>query len=428
MPRSLRSASCCLEDRSTTHVTEHLHSQGSELKEPFGRDLTIVGGCGRVGLPLGIAFADTGLSTTLLDIDEEAVGTVNRGHLPFMEPGAAEVLARVVGSGLLGATTDPAAVADAEIVVVALGLPGDLDPQAEPASLIEAMAGWRHHLRDGQLLILRSTVLPGVTALIEEEISSARVDVEVAFCPERIAEGRAMVELNELPQIVASRSESGAARSARLFKRLTPTTVRLTPEEAELAKLFTNTWRYLKFAAANELFMIANDRGIDYDRVRCSLAIDYPRAADMPPAGFSSGPCLHKDATRLACFSGMSAMAEAATAVNEGLPGYVVARLAERHDLSSMTIGILGMAFKAESDDVRNSLSYDLKRILEGCAQSVLTTDPYVMADPQLEPLEYVLEASDLVIIAAPHRQYALFDASIPVVDIWNLRGKGALI
>ncbi len=219
--------------------------------------------------------------------------------------------------------------------------------------------------RDGQILILRSTVYPGVTALVEKIIADLGLQIDVAFCPERIAEGKAMTELFELPQIVSSRTQRGMDRASALFRRLSDSPVPLTPEEAELAKLFTNVWRYIKFAAANQLYMMANDRGLDFERIRQGLILDYPRAADMPGAGFAAGPCLFKDTLQLAAYNNNNfALGQMAMSINEGLPLYLVHRLEQRFDLSSMTVGILGMAFKGGSDDIRSSLSYKLKRIL----------------------------------------------------------------
>ena len=186
--------------------------------------------------------------------------------------------------------------------------------------------------------------------------------VDVAFCPERIAEGRAMEELFSLPQIVAGHDPRARDRAAALFGRLTDRIVELEPDEAELAKLFTNTWRYLKFAAANQFYMMANDHGLDFARIRDAVVADYPRAADLPGAGFAAGPCLFKDTMQLAAFSNNSfVLGHSAMLVNEGLPLYVVSQLEKRLDLASDTVGILGMAFKGESDDIRSSLSYKLE-------------------------------------------------------------------
>jgi UDP-N-acetyl-D-mannosaminuronic acid dehydrogenase len=285
------------------------------------------------------------------------------------------------------------------------------------------------HFRDGQTLVLRSTVYPGVTRRVEQLVERLGRDMDVAFCPERIAEGRAMTELFELPQIVSARTPSARKRVEELFRVLTDKIVHLEPEEAELAKLFTNTWRYIKFATANQLYMIANDFDLDFERIRSALAEDYPRAADLPRAGFAAGPCLFKDTMQLAAFNDNNFMlGHAAMLVNEGLPLYVVSRLETRHDLARSTVGILGMAFKAESDDVRSSLSYKLKRILEFKAARVLCTDPYVRTDDDLVPLEEVLDAADVVIIGAPHHQYDSIRTSGEIVDVWGLTGSGVRV
>ncbi|MDP8927607.1 MAG: nucleotide sugar dehydrogenase [Actinomycetota bacterium] len=395
----------------------------------FPTDVVIIGGCGHVGLPLGIALADRGLTTVLFDVDPDSVATVNAGELPFAERHAAEPLQRAVKAGRLAATADPAAVGQAEHVVVVIGTPVDEHLNPDPNAIPAALGQCCSYLRDGQILILRSTVYPGVTALVERMLTRLGLDVDVAFCPERIAEGQAMIELFELPQIVAGRTEQGFKRAAELFRYLNDRIVRLEPEEAELAKLFTNVWRYIKFATANQLYMMANDFGLDFERIRVALTQDYPRAADVPRAGFAAGPCLLKDTMQLAAFNDNNfALGHTAMLVNEGLPLYVVTRLEQRFDLASMTVGILGMAFKAGSDDTRASLSYKLKRILRFKAGAVLTTDPYVTTDPELVPVEEVLRGADLLIVGAPHPEYRELDTDLPVADIWNLLGGGVRV
>jgi UDP-N-acetyl-D-mannosaminuronic acid dehydrogenase len=276
---------------------------------------------------------------------------------------------------------------------------------------------------------LRSTVYPGVTAMVERLVERLGLDVDVVFCPERIAEGKAMVELRELPQIVASRSDRGRERATKLFRSLCDEVVYLEPEEAELAKLFTNTWRYIKFATANQLYMMANDFGLDYERIRSAVTHNYPRAADLPGAGFAAGPCLFKDTMQLAAFNNNNFhLGQAAVSINEGLPLYVVAQLEQHHDLSTMTVGILGMSFKAESDDTRSSLSYKLKRILRFKAARVLTTDPFVHDDPDLVPLADVVRDADLLVVGTPHSEYRAIRTDTPVVDISNLLERGVRV
>jgi UDP-N-acetyl-D-mannosaminuronic acid dehydrogenase len=299
------------------------------------------------------------------------------------------------------------------------------DPQAIPRAIREV----GEYFRDGQLLVLRSTVYPGVTSLVERAVEKLGYDIDVAFCPERIAEGRAMTELFSLPQLVAGRTQSAHDRAAALFGTLTDKIVPVTPEEAELAKLFTNTWRYIKFATANQFYILANDAGLDFNRIRDALMLDYPRAADLPMSGFAAGPCLFKDAMQLAAFSNNNfPLGHAAMLVNEGLPLYLVSRLAEKYDLAHMTVGILGMAFKGGSDDTRSSLSYKLRRMLLVKAAGVLCTDPYVRDDVRLVQLDEVLEGADLLLIGAPHQCYADLSTELPVIDVWNLRGDGVRV
>ncbi len=395
----------------------------------FEHDVTIVGGCGHVGLPLGLALAAGGCRVVLYDTSVAAVDVVNAGAMPFQEAGAAKLLPEVRESGRLRATVEPGSIARGEHVVVVVGTPVDryLSPDIDAVS--RAVTPLSDHLVDGQLVILRSTVYPGVTRGVARIIAKLGRDIDVSFCPERIAEGHALEELSSLPQIVSGTTPRATARAATLFRRLTPEIVELAPDEAELAKLFTNTWRYIKFAVANQLYAIANNSGLDYERIRHAVTHQYPRAADLPGAGLTAGPCLLKDTMQITAFAeNRFTLGQAAVMVNEGLPLYVIGKLEERFDLTDMTVGILGMAFKAESDDVRASLSYKLKRVLSGKAARVLCTDPFVTVDQDLSPLESVLAESDLLIIAAPHSAYANLHTTTPVVDLTNVLGNGVRV
>jgi UDP-N-acetyl-D-mannosaminuronic acid dehydrogenase len=389
----------------------------------FSRDVVVIGGCGRVGLPLAIALAERGAVVAVHDRDGTAVDLVNAGLLPFREPGAADVLARVVAAGRLRADADPGIISSAETVVVAVGTPIDEHLNPDPAVIPAALRTEIAHFRDGQLVVLRSTVFPGVTALVEKTFAAHTLAVDTACCPERSAEGRAMTELFALPQLVGGCTPRAAERAARLFRLLTKQIVDVTPEEAEVAKLFANAWRYIKFAAANQFYMMAHDRGLDFERLRAALALDYPRAADLPGAGFTAGPCLLKDTMQLMALADNNfTLGASAMQVNEGLPLHLASRLERAYDLAKLKVGILGMAFKGESDDIRSSLAYKLKRVLAFKAAAVLCTDPYVRRDPGLRPLDEVLEEADILIIAAPHAAYRDLHTRKPVVDIWNLR------
>lgn len=393
------------------------------------QSVAIVGGCGHVGLPLGLALADSGLDVVLYDINEEAIDTVRAGKMPFYEQGAPEVLTRVLANGRLTLSSDAASVASVRTVIVVIGTPVDEHLNPDPGAVVSAIELMLPHLTDGQLLVLRSTVYPGVTALVERLLARHDKAIEVAFCPERIAEGKAMEELHSLPQIVSGRTPEAVERAGELFGHLTDSIIAIGVEEAELAKLFTNTYRYIKFAAANQLYMMAKDFGADYDAIRTAMTQDYPRAADLPGPGLAAGPCLLKDTMQLAAFNNNNFMlGHASMMVNEGLPMYLIDQIEDGHDLSSMTVGLLGMAFKGESDDIRSSLSYKLKRLLKLKAAKVLCTDPYVTVDDDLSPLQVVLEQADLLVIGAPHKRYAEIETTLPVMDVWGIVPSGEVL
>ena len=395
----------------------------------FENDVVVVGGCGHVGLPLAIILASKKLKVVAFDTNTQVVATVNSGKMPFDEPGAPEVLTEVLRTKLFSASSDKKLVSTAEHVVVVIGTPVDEHLNPDPEVVPNAVAQLLDVLKDGQHLVLRSTVYPGVTKLVEKVIAGSGKKIDVSFCPERIAEGKAVEELIALPQIISARTTHAVDRAKSLFSNLTSNMIVVSPEEAELAKLFTNTWRYIKFAAANQLYTIANDFGVDFERVRHAITTDYPRAADMPGAGFAAGPCLFKDTMQLAAFNNNNfTLGHSSMMINEGLPLYLVSRIEKNYDLSKMTVGVLGMAFKAESDDIRSSLSYKLKRILKFKAQSVICADALVNDDEALIGEAELIDRADLVVIGAPHKRYASMPISKPVIDIWNIRKQGVLI
>ena len=391
--------------------------------------VVVVGGGGHVGLPLALVLADSGFHSVALDISIETVAKINSGQMPFAEKGGQELLIKTLENKTFRATSEHGSISSADIVVIVIGTPVDEHLNPDPNAVVNAVSACVPFMNSRQLVILRSTVFPGVTQRVKNLLADSGVFSEVTFCPERILEGHALKELRELPQIIGASSELGASRASEVFAQLGVKTIVVSPEEAELAKLFTNVWRYIKFAAANQFWLMSNEAGLDFSRIREAIILDYPRAADLPNAGFSAGPCLFKDTMQLAAFSNNNfALGHSAMLVNEGMPLYLVSKLEEKYDLSKMTIGILGAAFKGESDDIRSSLSYKLKKILEFKAKKVLMTDPYVTVDQELNPLESTILDADLLIVAAPHNSYKQIVTSKPIIDIWNLFGNGNLI
>ncbi|HET7166941.1 MAG TPA: nucleotide sugar dehydrogenase [Pseudolabrys sp.] len=385
-------------------------------------DITVVGGAGHVGIPLVLAFAEAGLTVNVNDLNETALATLRSGKLPFIEHGAAPLLARALAGNKLLFTSSPDAIDRTGPVVITIGTPVDefLNPvQKEVQNCVDSLLP---HIADDQLLILRSTVYPGTTDWLHDYLKRLGRRNGVAFCPERVVQGYGIKELGEMPQIVSATSPDAEQEASEIFRRIAPELVVVKPIEAEFAKLFNNAYRYIEFAASNQFYMIAKSAGADYRAIMRAMKQNYPRARSFPGPGFSAGPCLFKDTMQLAAYArNQFGLGHAAMQVNEGLVLQLVDDLRRGYEISSMTVGLLGMAFKAEIDDTRASLSYKLKHALEICARGVLTTDPFVTTDPNILPFDHVVDHSDLLILCAPHSVYAEADLKgKPVVDIWG--------
>jgi len=384
------------------------------------KTITVVGGCGHVGLPLGIAFAQAGAMVTLLDSHAGRVAEVAAGEMPFLERGSDQAIGPVLANGHLKATTSTESLSQVDVVIVTIGTPVDefLDPgvgtfDRDLSSVLDAM-------RPGQLLVLRSTVFPGITQRLATQIESRGLDIDLAYCPERIAQGYALDELCKLPQIVGGTSPRATQRASRLFEMLGARTMELSPTEAELAKLFSNAYRYINFAISNQFYMVAEKFNADFARIHKVVTAEYPRLAGFATAGFAGGPCLLKDTMQLAAFNHNDfALGQAAMMVNEGLPSTLVQAVKQRHGLAGKTAAILGMAFKGNSDDPRASLSYKLRKVLALECASVLCTDPYIK-DESFVSLDQCIDQADILFIGCCHDEYKHLKTDKPIVDVFH--------
>jgi UDP-N-acetyl-D-mannosaminuronic acid dehydrogenase len=392
-------------------------------------DICVIGGCGHVGLPLSIQLANYGNNVCIYDTNKESVKLVKNGIMPFMEEGAEPILKSVLKKIKLQLFNDAKVITQSEVILLIVGTPVDEFLNPRITDLLKLVSQYLQYMTDKQLLILRSTVYPGISRKIYNMIQESGKDIDVAFCPERIAEGHAIKELVELPQIVSSFTERGLKKAKQVFLTLTKDIVELEPEEAELAKLFTNAWRYIKFATANQFFIIANDYNLNYLKIYNAMIHNYPRAKDFPSPGFAGGPCLLKDTMQLSAFNNNNFMlGHTAMLVNEGLPNYIVQHLGKRYELGKLKIGILGMAFKANSDDKRSSLSYKLRKILQFKCSKIYCSDPFIKEEDFIDENK-LIALSDLIILGVPHSQYRGLDLKDkPVVDIWDFFKGGFVI
>jgi UDP-N-acetyl-D-mannosaminuronic acid dehydrogenase len=385
-------------------------------------EVTVVGGAGHVGIPLALSFANQGLHVMINDLNEQALAQLRSGVVPFTEHGAEDLLRHALEEERLSFSSHNSEIPTTGAVILTIGTPVDefLNPLLKVVkACIDSLLPY---LADGQLLVLRSTVYPGTTDWVAGYIKQHGRNIPVAFCPERVVQGFGIEELSSMPQIVSGCTPEAEETAAALFGLIAPEIVRVKPIEAEFAKIFSNAYRYIEFAATNQFYMIARSAGADYNAILAAMKHNYPRAAKIPGAGFAAGPCLFKDTMQLAAFArNQFALGHAAMLVNEGLVLYVVDEVRRLHDLSQKVVGLLGMAFKPDVDDIRASLSYKLKRALTMHAEKVLTTDPLVQCDPDLLPVEEVIERSDVLILATPHTVYKGLDLrGKAVFDVWG--------
>lgn len=391
-------------------------------------DACVVGGAGHIGLPLAILLAHRGYKTLVYDINRAGLEVIQTGVMPFFEHGAEELLKQTLNKNLF-LSDDIKDIRGKPHIIITIGTPVDefLNPTTKAMSA--CIDNLFPILEDGQLLVLRSTVSPGITEWLDRYIEKKGKKVKIAFCPERVVQGFAIHEIQTLPQIVSGTTPEAEALATELFSKLAPEVVHMKTKEAEFAKLFSNAYRYIQFATTNQFFMMATMAGLDYAKILEGMSRNYPRNQGIPRPGFAGGPCLFKDTMQLAAFAnnqfslGMDAMN-----VNEGLPLFLIDQIKKKCNLRYTTIGLLGMAFKSNSDDIRSSLSYKLKKVLKLQAKEVFTTDPLVKVDPELLPVEQVIEKSDLLILCTPHQEYAKLNfRGKPVIDVWNFYGKGTL-
>jgi len=398
--------------------------QGETERKQF--DIVIVGGFGHVGLPLGISFANKGLRVCLYDIDKKKGELIKQGTMPFMEYGAEKILKEVLQKKTLEISSELGVLSKARYVIIAIGTPVDeyLNPKVRP--FLELFANLRQYLNNQQTIIIRSTVYPRTCKQLARLLGDTGGLWHIAYCPERIIQGHAVEELEKLPQIIAGLTDKAIKDASELFSTLSPKIIKVSIEEAELIKLYSNAWRYIQFAVANQFYMIAHSFGVDFERVRHAMMEGYGRAATLPGAGFAAGPCLLKDTMQLAAFYNNNFfLGHVAMMVNEGLPNFIVDDLRRRYDLSRTRVGILGMAFKADIDDIRDSLSYKLGKILRFNGAKVLYSDEYAK-DPTFVTKEELISSSDVVIIGVPHSAYKQLDIpkNVEVMDLWGVTAR----
>ncbi len=402
-------------------------------------DVAIIG-CGRVGLPLALAFADSGLRTIGIDNDLTRLDAVRDARMPFEEPGAMEVLTRTSAAGTIAWSDRVADAAQARSIVITLGTPSFSHIEIDLSAIRSVLDDLMGVLAPGHLLVLRSTIAPGTTEFVAGYIEQQRgllagEDLFVAHVPERIAAGRFFEEIRTLPCIVGGIGERSATAAEELFTSLGAPIVHTSAIEAELAKIWTNILRYATFALPNRLMVECDRYGANVFEVIDLINRDYPRGGIALP-GMTAGTCLRKDFAFSEERSDGAGMLLAASRVNETVPLFLVDGLTKRlGKLRGRKVAVLGLAFKADTDDERDSLSHKLIRLLERELAEVVVHDP-VVATPTASFADAVLDA-DAVVVATNHTLFrgagvlrAIADSARSgaiVADPWNTFGQRAV-
>lgn len=387
------------------------------------KKITIVGATGHIGLPLSILFANKGFKVIGYDISSANVEKANKGVMLFKEDNGHRQFQKARKTRNLKFVDKPTEQMKNGDFIITVGTPVDEFMNPDLKQLKKCIKSIMPYLTPKSLIILRSTVFPGTSEWLKKYLLKNKIKTEVAFCLERVVQGKTFEEIKNLPQIVAASSEKAKRKAANIFSKISKKIIYAELKEAEFSKLFSNAFRYIQFAISNEFFMIANSAGLNFEKIRKITTEGYPRAGGMPSAGFAAGPCLFKDTMQLMASNqnnfnlGINSML-----VNEGLVLYLIKKISSNYNLSNKNVGILGMAFKSECDDIRSSLSYKLKNNLDRLCKNVFCTDPYVTEDKNLYNLEYTIKKSDIIIIGSPHKIYKKIDLkNKKVIDIWGI-------
>jgi UDP-N-acetyl-D-mannosaminuronic acid dehydrogenase len=395
-------------------------------------------GLGRVGLPLALYIADKNHTVTGYDIDQTRIDAVKSLKFPFMEAGAQELLEKTLNRTFTIAGSPADAIKNADAIILTVGTPvnGYMNPSfSQIDQVFNSIAG---HLQKDQLIILRSTLAPGTTERLKRFLETntgfkVGEDLYLAYCPERTAEGKTIEEMPLIPQLIGSLDAKSARKASELFATLSPELIKSDARSVEIAKLICNMYRYINFALANELMMIADKHKRDIYEIVNLVNHNYVRGGVLTP-GFSAGPCLFKDGFFLINDTPFTELISTSWSINERVPNYLVEKIENLTDIVGVKIAVLGLAFKKNSDDPRDSLAYKLVKILQNKGAKPAAHDPFI----QTGKLESVLKDAQIIFISTNHDLYKetglekiigmTGQPQVIVCDIWDIFKTGKII
>lgn len=386
------------------------------------KNISIIGGAGHVGFPLGLAFAEKGFEVNLVDKNKNNLLKILKCQPPFMELGAKKVLKKVLKKKKFTINLNLKSVETSKFIIVCIGTPINSALNPKVKEFLSLFKQLKKYLKNEQIVIIRSSIFPGTFNSIQKILKNKNI----FYCPERIVQGKSLIELPKLPQIIASNSSKNFDLIKRLFEKISLKIIKTSVIEAELIKLFSNANRYINFAIANQFYLICKDNNLDFSRVRKIMRDGYERNLNLEKAGFTAGPCLLKDTMQLSSFYKKKFnIGHEAMKINEGIPNFIIDQLKKIENIKKKTIGILGLTFKAETDDIRDSLSIKLKNKLKKLKYKILVSDEYYK-DKENKDKNLLIKKSNIIIIGAPHAKYKTlkFPKNKKIIDIWGLYKK----
>ena len=382
-------------------------------------DIAIVGGAGHIGLPLGILFANKRKKVILFDKDKKNVDKINNLTMPFMEEGGSRLLKE--NKKKIFATTEKKYLSSAKIIIICIGTPVK-NSKPDLVLFFKMFKEIKKYLNPKNLLVIRSSIYPGTCLKIQKFLGKKFQNI--SYCPERVVQGKSITELPKLPQIVSGVSKNSINQSKKLFKLICKRIIVTSILEAELIKLFSNAWRYINFSISNEFYTICEKLGVNFKELRNNMVEGYDRNKNIPKAGFAAGPCLYKDTAQLNAFLKNSfTLGKTATKINTRFPYVVYSKMKNKfkNKLFSKKIGILGVAFKSDIDDTRDSLSIELYKFLKRKGLKVNISDDFVKMREIINKKD-LIKKSDIIILGVPHSSYKKI--KIPkkkyLIDSWG--------
>ena len=395
--------------------------------------VAVIGAGGHVGFPFACVVANVGHTVYGIDVNQAAVDTLNKGIVPYVEEGAAEILRENLQKERLLFSTDFDFIKDVDVVAIMIGTPVDGEGNARLDDLFNFIdTTLIPRMKKHQLIVLRSTVSPGTTEVLRKHIEKNHgwregLDYYLVFCPERVVQGKSIIETTKLPQIVGAFNDFSYRAAKEFFSSfITNEIFQLTPKEAELGKLMTNMYRYVTFAFANEMWMIGEKHGVNIDKVIDACNYDYPRMDVPHPGPNVGGPCLFKDGRFLLSDIPFGDLIQTSFLINEGMPEYVFNRVKELNPQISKVL-ILGATFKKDCDDTRNSLSFKMRKVCRKNGVDSYIWDPIARLGYEEQDLPPSFAKDfDAVIVMTPHTittkvfKVDMFRKDCIVADVWK--------